>query len=120
MTLTFYVVDFFAIELALMSLVTFAITTHPALDHSSIRARWREMHHLYLGALLFAAGIVTENVWVRLAGAAVMADDAWQHYIVTITHEWMYRSPLHQLYAVFYRRLPFLRRLNRWLDGVLA
>lgn len=87
------------------------------------KTRFNEWHHLYLGAVIFAIAAILErkvgdaSLWhLRLLGASLAADDAFQHFVQTMLREPGYKSPLAWLYANTFWRLPPVQWLNRWLD----
>lgn len=57
----------------------------------------RQMHHLYLGALLALFAVLP--LWAQLAIAfLIVLDDVWQHAWQALSDPG-YVSPLHRLYA---------------------
>jgi len=71
-----------------------------------------EWHHGYLGLVLILLGWGFGAWWLWAPGLVLVADDAAQHFLGVDP------SPIHQLYARYLWPLPFVRRLNRWLDGL--
>ena len=76
-----------------------------------------EAHHIYYGLVLGLVGALSGAWWFHVLGLALCWDDALQHAI----QRWgnpAYRSPVHHLTTLVYL-LPFVQRLNAWLDRVL-
>lgn len=81
---------YFAVLAALLALGLLALWRLHAL---------RQLHHLYLGALL--ALFARLPLWTQLAIAlAIVLDDAVQHSWQALSDP-AYQSPLHRLYAWF-------------------
>jgi hypothetical protein len=62
---------------------------------------WRNLHHFWYGAALYALGLAFGVDWLLVVGLLVAADDAVQHAVQCSRPE--YRSPLHLLarYTVY-------------------
>lgn len=56
---------------------------------------WRQVHHFWYGAALYALGMWLGADWLLVLGLLVAADDAVQHAVQCSKPE--YRSPLHLL-----------------------
>jgi len=72
-----------------------------------------ESHHLYYGIALILASFLWGGVWLWLPGALLVLDDLLQHFCGVDP------SPIHRLYVRYLWPIPFVQRLNRWLDHVL-
>lgn len=81
--------------------------------------RLDEWHHLYLGLGIAVAGGVTRRPLLLCLGAAIAADDAWQH-LLQVSGAWTYASPLHALFGRYLWPLTVVQRLTAWLNALFA
>lgn len=86
---------------------------------------FKQWHHGYLGLLIILSGVLetkhhrAAGLVLVVVGSLVLLDDLVQHTVQAITKtEWS--SPLHRLYGWVYSKLPAIRTLNRWLDGLFS
>ena len=80
--------------------------------------RITEFHHAYIGAGLVVLGLLLKSVtgiFIELLGLVLTADDTYQHHVQTVNERFLYKSPLHQLFARYLWPLPFIQ----WLVAVL-
>lgn len=81
--------------------------------------RFNELHHEYIGQAACAIGALTHSKLILGFGEIVAADDATQHLYQRANGDLSIRSPLNIGYRFTLGRLPFVARLNTWLDRVL-
>ena len=81
---------------------------------------WKEMHHGYLGILIFILGMLL-NFWpLVLVGDIVTADDAEQHLVQDFLDDRTYQSPLHWAYGKYLWPLPWIQKLTAWANGLFG
>ena len=85
------------------------------------------VHHFYYGMLLILVAFILAMLRKRrkivtiilfVLGFIITADDGYQHLRNELEPE--YRSPIHNLYGVIYRKSSLIRKANRWLDKVFG
>jgi len=72
-----------------------------------------EWHHFYIGALIYLVALLCLSPAFMWLGALVMIDDGLQHAT-------KHQSPLNWLYQHSIARISLIRRLNEWLDRMMA
>lgn len=92
-----------------LSVPVFAVSMTGAKPHLF----WGQSHHAYYGWLVALAGFYLHMDALLIMGNILAWDDALQHFVHAYGG-----SPIHVLYGWAYR-LPFVRRVNRWLDARL-
>jgi len=73
-------------------------------------------HHAHIGVALALLGLAFGWPVLAWLGVGVLADDAVAHSV----QRWLrpdFQGPLHRLYGLTLWRIPWVRRLNQWLDG---
>lgn len=81
---------------------------------------WKEWHHGYAG-IAFFFGAYTLGWWpVMILALLVTLDDAWEHLYQDFIDDRTYQSPLKQLYGKYLWPLPWVQKLNKWLDGIFS
>jgi len=74
----------------------------------------REWHHGYLGLVLIALSFLWGGAWLWVPGAILMIDDVAQHFFGCDP------SPIHVLYVKYLWPIPFVQKLNRWVDDLFG
>ena len=85
----------------------------------------RGFHHFYLGIpiliigfILIWKGTLVLYVVTLVIGSYVIYDDLYQHLRQKVNPD--YASPLHKLYGVICRYVPFIRKLGDFMDRVFG
>ena len=76
----------------------------------------REFHHGYLGDALVLIGFFVVPL-LAFIGIVLRADDTYEHVRQAWFGEPLFESPLHKLYGKYLWSLPFIQKLNAWLDS---
>jgi len=85
-----------------------------------------EAHHFYWGLLLiliafiliFVECIPLLIIYIGFGlGVILMVDDAIQH--IKQRKDRTYHSPIHQFYGKYLWPIPWIQKLNKWVDNLL-
>jgi len=79
----------------------------------------RETHHGYYALPLLIAGTVMQWPWLQWVAIGLLLDDACEH-TVQLANPDVHFSPLLWLYGATLYKVPWVRRLNAWLDRRLS
>jgi hypothetical protein len=78
-----------------------------------------EWHHFYLGAGLAGWAVLRRRPWLLLVASLIALDDGWQH-LKQLAGDADYRSPLHQLFALYLWPHPAVQWVVARLDALFA
>lgn len=86
-----------------------------------------EAHHFYWGIiilLIFFILIFVEilPIWIIYSGFGIgiilITDDAYQH--IRQRKDKSYHSPIHILYGKYLWKIPWVQKLNKWVDKLFG